>query len=70
MASATRHAAAGLFLDLIEPLGTTVDVVLRAVTILEMTEDLYREHIDVPVLKIFFLILKPPAQRRLHWDQS
>ncbi|MDE0862493.1 MAG: hypothetical protein OSA98_01815 [Rubripirellula sp.] len=56
MASATRHALIDLFLDLIEPLGATVDVVL------ETShhgggdkEDLYREHIDVPVLKSIFL---------------
>lgn len=56
MASATRHVLMDLFLELIEPLGSVVDVVLetshRAGT---DHEDLYREHIDMPVLKSILL---------------
>jgi hypothetical protein len=56
MAAATRHLLMDLFLDLIEPLGAVVDVVLetshRAGT---DHEDLYREHIDMPVLKSILL---------------
>jgi len=56
MASATRHALMDLFLDLIEPLGTTVDVVLETSHHANCgQEDLYREHIDVPVLKSILL---------------
>lgn len=56
MAAATRHLLMDLFLDLIEPLGSVVDVVLetshRGGT---EHEDLYREHIDMPVLKSMLL---------------
>ena len=56
MASATRHALMDLFLDLIEPLGTTVDVVLETSHHAgNDQEDLYREHIDAPVLKSILL---------------
>jgi len=56
MASATRHALIDLFLDLIEPLGATVDVVLETSHHGGSDkEDLYREHIDAPVLKSIFL---------------
>ena len=56
MAAATRHNLMDLFLDLIEPLGPVVDVVLE--TSHQATshqEDLYREHIDMPVLKSILL---------------
>lgn len=56
MASATRHLLMDLFLELIEPLGSVVDVVLetshRGGSV---HEDLYREHIDMPVLKSILL---------------
>ena len=56
MASATRHALLDLFFDLIEPLGTTVDVVLETSHHAgNDQEDMYREHIDVPVLKSILL---------------
>ena len=56
MASATRHAVMDLFLDLIEPLGSVVDVVLETSHNGSGDhEDLYREHIDMPVLKSILL---------------
>lgn len=56
MASATRHNLMDLFLDLIEPLGSVVDVVLETSHKARGShEDLYREHIDMPVLKSILL---------------
>lgn len=56
MASATRHQLMDLFLELIEPLGSVVDVVLETSHRLGSEhEDLYREHIDMPVLKSILL---------------
>ena len=56
MASATRHQLMDLFLDLIEPLGAVVDVVLETSHRAGAEhEDLYREHIDMPVLKSILL---------------
>lgn len=56
MASATRHQLMDLFLDLIEPLGSVVDVVLETSHRAGAEhEDLYREHIDMPVLKSILL---------------
>lgn len=56
MASATRHRLMDMFLDLIEPLGSVVDVVLETSHRLGSEhEDLYREHIDMPVLKSILL---------------
>jgi hypothetical protein len=56
MASATRHLLMDLFLDLIEPLGSVVDVVLESSHKARgCHEDLYREHIDMPVLKSVLL---------------
>ncbi len=53
MASASKEQVFELFLDLLEPLGCEVDVVLE--TSHESAKnghnDLYREHIDLPVLK-------------------
>jgi hypothetical protein len=53
MAAASRDNVLDLFLDLLEPLGDEVDVVLE--TSHERSgrghDDLYREHIDLPVLK-------------------
>ncbi len=56
MASATRHQLMDLFLELIEPLGAVVDVVLETSHRAGAEhEDLYREHIDMPVLKSILL---------------
>ncbi len=56
MASATRHQLMDLFLELIEPLGSVVDVVLETSHRSGCDhEDLYREHIDMPVLKSILL---------------
>ncbi len=52
MASATSRVLMELFLDLITPLGNVVDVVLESSHHAGARgEDLYREHIDMPVLK-------------------
>lgn len=53
MASASREAVFDLFLDLLDPLGAEVDVVLETSHERKSRghEDLYREHIDLPVLK-------------------
>lgn len=56
MASATRHRLMDLFLDLIDHLGEVVDVVLESSHHLgSHHQDLYREHIDMPVLKSILL---------------
>ena len=56
MASATRHQLMDLFLDLIDPLGSVVDVVLESSHRVGVEhQDLYREHIDMPVLKSILL---------------
>lgn len=56
MAAASRHRLMDLFLDLIEPLGSVVDVVLETSHRTQgCHEDLYREHIDMPVLKSILL---------------
>ena len=53
MAAATREQLFDLFLDLMDPLGDEVDVVLETSHDREKRghDDLYREHIDLPVLK-------------------
>src|SRR5579871_1071207 len=53
MASASRDKVLDLFLDLLDPLGTEVDVVLETSHDRGSKghQDLYREHIDLPVLK-------------------
>lgn len=53
MAAASREILFDLFMDLIEPLGSTVDVVLETSHTHHGGghDDLYREHIDLPVLK-------------------
>ena len=53
LASATREQLFELFLDLLDPLGSRVDVVLETSHNREAPghDDLYREHIDLPVLK-------------------
>lgn len=53
MASASRERLFEIFLDLIEPLGNVVDVVLESSHNRDVAghEDMLREHIDAPVLK-------------------
>ncbi|MBX7165593.1 MAG: hypothetical protein K1X74_04525 [Pirellulales bacterium] len=53
MAAASREQLFELFIDLLEPLGCEVDVVLETSHNREQRGhvDLYREHIDMPVLK-------------------
>lgn len=53
MAAASREILFDVFLELIEPLGGEVDVVLETSHNRDSAghTDLYREHIDVPVLK-------------------
>lgn len=53
MASASRTVVLDLFLDLLDPLGDEVDVVLETSHDRgnKGHQDLYREHIDLPVLK-------------------
>ena len=56
MAAATRHRLMDLFLDLIDPLGAVVDVVLETSHHASSHHhDIYREHIDMPVLKSILL---------------
>lgn len=53
MASASQERLFDVFLDLLDPLGFEVDVVLESSHQPEVRgkQDLYREHIDLPVLK-------------------
>jgi hypothetical protein len=53
MSAVSRERLFDVFLDLIEPLGSVVDVVLETSHTHERRghQDLYREHIDTPVLK-------------------
>jgi hypothetical protein len=53
MASASREILFDIFMELIEPLGNEVDVVLETSHNRQSAghTDLYREHIDVPVFK-------------------
>jgi hypothetical protein len=53
MAAASREILFDIFMELIEPLGTEVDVVLETSHNRESAghTDLYREHMDVPVFK-------------------
>lgn len=53
MAAASREYILDLYLDLLDPLGDEVDVVLETSHEASTGEhhDLYREHIDLPVLK-------------------
>ena len=56
MAAATERILMDLFLELIEPLGSVVDVVLETSHHSGSDhDDLYREHIDMPVLKSILL---------------
>lgn len=53
MAAVSREKLFEVFMDLLEPLGKEVDVVLETShdTSSKSHENLYREHIDLPVLK-------------------
>ncbi|MCA9186325.1 MAG: hypothetical protein KDA99_11925, partial [Planctomycetales bacterium] len=53
MASATKERVLETFMDLLDPLGNVVDVVLETSHSDQsfQNQDLYREHIDIPVLK-------------------
>jgi hypothetical protein len=54
MASASKHQLFDLFMDCLDPLGHEVDVVLETSHRQDRKRhhlDLYREHIDLPVLK-------------------
>ncbi len=56
MAAATRQRVMDLFLELIDHLGPVVDVVLETSHHFAPNQpDLYREHIDIPVLKSIVL---------------
>lgn len=57
MASVSKEDLFDAFLDVIDPLGSTVDVVLETSHNRgrQGHEDLYREHIDMPVLKSILL---------------
>ena len=56
IAAATRWRLMDQFLDLLEPLGSVVDVVLESSHQTNSGhQDLYREHIDMPVLKSILL---------------
>ncbi len=85
MAAASRERLFDLFIELIDPLGDVVDVVL------ETShhggnghQDLYREHIDVPVLKSILFdfeemllndgctgiaVLNPSKQQEVQFDE-
>lgn len=85
MASATRSVLLDLLLDLIEPLGPVVDVVLETSHHASAGhQDLYREHIDLPVLKSTLLefedmllndgctgiaIVNPQRQQEVQFDE-
>jgi hypothetical protein len=56
MASATRPILLDLFLDMLDPLGPVVDVVLESSHQgSHGQQDMYRDHIDMPVLKSILL---------------
>lgn len=57
IASASRRRMMDIFLDLLDPLGDQVDVVLETSHDPDSNghQDLYREHIDLPVLKSILL---------------
>ncbi len=56
MAAASKETLFELFMDLLDPLGGEADVVIETSHNRAATghEDLYREHIDMPVLKSMF----------------
>jgi hypothetical protein len=53
MGAVSRHQLFDVFMDLLDPLGSVVDVVLETShnQSSQGHDDLYREHIDMPVLK-------------------
>lgn len=56
MAATTHHRLMDQFLELLDPLGPVVDVVLESShKTTSGHQDLYREHIDMPVLKSMLL---------------
>ena len=85
MASATSPALMDLFLELIDPLGPVVDVVLETSHhAASGHQDLYREHIDIPVLKSALLefedlllndgctgiaVVNPQKQQEVQFDE-
>lgn len=85
MAAATRDSLMDLFLELIDPLGPVVDVVLETSHHASSGHvDLYREHIDVPVLKSTLLefedlllndgctgiaVVNPKRQQEIQFDE-
>jgi len=86
MISASKEKVFELFQDLLEPLGTTVDLVLEASHSNDSTEQggLYREHIDMPVLKSILwgfeeqlvndgccgvAVLNPSSQMEVQFDE-
>lgn len=86
MASASRERLFDLFLDMIDCLGDEVDVVLETSHHGDSSEhnDLYREHIDVPVLKSILCdheelilndgctgiaVLNPRKQQEIQFDE-
>jgi hypothetical protein len=86
MAAASRERLFDLFMDLIDCLGNEVDVVLETSHHGEsgLHEDLYREHIDIPVLKSIFYdfeemilndgcsgiaVLNPRKQQEVQFDE-
>jgi hypothetical protein len=86
MAAASRERLFDLFMDLIDCLGNEVDVVLETSHYGDSGEheDLYREHIDVPVLKSIFYefedlilndgctgiaVLNPRKQQEIQFDE-
>jgi hypothetical protein len=86
MAAASRERLFDLFMDLIDCLGNEVDVVLETSHYGESGEheDLYREHIDLPVLKSVFYdfedmilndgctgiaVLNPRKQQEVQFDE-
>ncbi len=86
MASASRERLFDLFIDLLDCLGGTVDVVLETSHHGDSGEheDLYREHIDLPVLKSILYdfeemllndgctgiaVLNPKKQQEIQFDE-
>jgi hypothetical protein len=75
MASASREVLFDLYLDLLDPLGFEVDVVLETSHDRKTRghDDLYREHIDLPVLKStlcdFEDLLNPSIPLEVQFDE-
>lgn len=86
MAAASRERLFDLFIDLIDPLGQVVDVVIETSHYGSdgSHQDLYREHIDIPVLKSILYdyedlllndgcagiaVLNPAKQQEVQFDE-